>query len=95
MIMILLSLMLMIPQQSVMAFGLSDAQKAKERGDFLYYHGDVEEAIQSFEKAVRLDPDMYEAQLSLVNMYLMLKKQDKAIEAAKSTGAGSAVFGKM
>ncbi len=62
----------------------SEADKEKELGDFLYFHGDRDEAIERFEHALELEPDMVDAHLSLVNLYLMKKDRSAAIEHAKA-----------
>lgn len=62
----------------------SEAAKEKEAGDFLYFHGDRDEAIERFEHAAELEPDMVDAHMSLVNLYLLSKNRGAALEHAKA-----------
>lgn len=66
------------------SYAKSEAKSLKEQGDFLYFHGDVEEAIGKFEQALQIEPDMVEAHMSLVNLYLMRKNQEAAIKHAEA-----------
>lgn len=62
----------------------SEAAREKELGDFLYFHGDRDEAIERFEHAAELEPDMVDAHMSLVNLYLLGKNRGAALEHAKA-----------
>ena len=66
-----------------MCLAKSQAKKHIELGNFLYYHGDLDAAIDRFEKAAELEPDSVEAHMSLVNLYLKRKKREEAIEHAR------------
>lgn len=66
------------------ALALSPAQTLKERGDFLFFHGDLDAAIEAFERASNLDPTMWDAQISLVSLYMKRGDSANALAAARS-----------
>lgn len=68
---------------SIGADARSEAQKLKELGDFLFFHGDRDEAIEKFKKAAELEPEMIDAHMSLVNLYLQGKDRKSAIKHAE------------
>ena len=69
--------------QALSVKAASKADKLMEQGNFLYYHGDVLAAINRFEKVLDYEPDNVNAHMSLVNLFIGLKKNDKAIEHAR------------
>lgn len=84
----LLRLIVIVGASSLLLAGLpgqaeTPAQEKKERGDFLYYHGDINGAIVAFEDAVILNPNFWQAHLSLVNLYLKDSDMDSAISSAR------------
>lgn len=64
-------------------YAKSKVDKLMEQANFLYYHGDLEEAIKRFEMALELEPDHFDTHMSLVNLYLKFKKNEEAIEHAR------------
>ena len=61
----------------------SDVDKLIDQANFLYYHGDIDEAIKRFELILETEPDHYDAHMSLVNLYLKLRKTEEAIAYAR------------
>ena len=60
------------------------AKDWKDRGDFLFFHGDREEAIRVYQEALKLKPDYKEAQMTLLNLYMQQSNFENAIKLARS-----------
>lgn len=59
----------------------ADAREAFDRGMSAYRNDRDEEAVESFKRAVEIDPDFAEAYYRLGNAYLATKQQDEAEKA--------------
>lgn len=60
------------------------AKDWKDRGDFLFFHGDREEAVRVYQEALKLKPDYKEAQMTLLNLYMQQSNFENAIKLARS-----------
>lgn len=60
------------------------AKDWKDRGDFLFFHGDREEAVRVYQEALKLKPDYKEAQMTLLNLYMQQSNFESAIKLARS-----------
>lgn len=72
---------------AVLALLVCPASQAKgsandkmQLGELLYFNGNVEGAIRCFKKAIQMKPNMWQAHLNLVNIYIQQNKFDEAIE---------------
>ena len=61
------------------------AKDWKDRGDFLFFHGDREEAVRVYQEALKLKPDYKEAQMTLLNLYMQQSNFESAIKLARSS----------
>jgi len=77
-------LLLILVSLQLPVFGKDSAKTLMDRGNFLFFNGDADEAIAAFEEAAALEPDLTEAHLSLVNLYVRQKRTADAIEAART-----------
>lgn len=65
-------------------FAGESARSLMDRGNFLYFNGDIDEAIAAFEEAATLEPNLEDAYLGLINLYTRKKRIAEAINAART-----------
>lgn len=59
-----------------------DAKTAEKKiriGEQLFFNGNIDAALRAFEQAVALDPQNWQARLSLANLYVQKEKHNEAI----------------
>jgi tetratricopeptide (TPR) repeat protein len=57
--------------------------KRMQMGQLNYFNGNTDAALRNFRWAVYLNPESYEARLSLMNLYAQAKKMDEALEQCR------------
>ncbi|MBI4533450.1 MAG: tetratricopeptide repeat protein [Candidatus Melainabacteria bacterium] len=68
---------------SVEVVGKPSASSKVQLGELLFFNGNIDGAINAFRHALILDPNLWQAHLNLVNMYIQKNDFPKAIEECR------------